>query len=227
MISPEITILLIIISILFVAYVFIYPFFVGADLTKWLTIDLLFSTLALVIVGFLFWETEFSFKLIFINLNWFWFTLIAYGLIEIPLSLRYAKKHKFWGFDSPQELNSGERMSDTETKPIWYDLQYEFNEEEASPTVLYTSTLGLNTLIECLQKIQSQAITGRIALDANDVDNFYGLPFSHLEISKTPPQTDEEMDSYSMKPFIWGGILILFIVMLAGYGLFDLMKAFF
>lgn len=94
--SPEGIILSIVVGILFIAYAVIYPFFVGPKLEKWLVLDVLFSILALIIVGCLFWGADFRFKLPFIGLNWFWFTLLAYGIIEIPLAIWYANKHKLW-----------------------------------------------------------------------------------------------------------------------------------
>ena len=57
------------------------------DINKVAYYDLLVSGLALFIVGLKYWGTEQQFSLVFWDINWFWFTLITYTLIEIPVLL--------------------------------------------------------------------------------------------------------------------------------------------
>jgi hypothetical protein len=115
-------------------------------------------------------------------------------------------------------------MTNKKIKPIWYDLQYGSDIDDAE--VLYTSPQGLDALIEGLQTIQSQNLESRSALNVGDVDAFYSLPFSYIDLAEAPQEPGEAQE-WSWKPFAWGGVIVLFIIMLAGYGLFDLLKSLF
>lgn len=75
------------------SYYLVYPKLAGNNFNKIAFYDLLSSGLALLLVGSKFWETGQVFHLIGFELNWFWFTIITYGVIEIPVSIRYFKKH--------------------------------------------------------------------------------------------------------------------------------------
>ena len=96
--SAEFTIILLNIVIIVVAYISVYPKFSGKNLTKIAICDLACSGLALLIVAYKYWGTAVEFDLVFIQLNWFWFTFITYSGIEIPVAYWYftkklAKKH--------------------------------------------------------------------------------------------------------------------------------------
>ncbi len=84
------------IVVIFCAYFVIYPKYCGANGYKIATYDLLLSGLVLLISGSLFWGSGETFSLIVFSVNWFWFTLLTYVLIEMPLMLWYSNKHKVW-----------------------------------------------------------------------------------------------------------------------------------
>ena len=88
---------LIVISINFIivfgAYFFLFPNIVENEIKKLMFYDFLTSLLSLFIVGSTFWGTLQTFSLFGNDLNWFWFTIITYLIIEIPFSLWYIKKH--------------------------------------------------------------------------------------------------------------------------------------
>lgn len=75
------------------SYYLLYPKVAGNDFNKIAFYDLFSSGLALLLVGSKFWGTGQVFNLIGFELNWFWFTLVTYAVIEIPISVRYLKKH--------------------------------------------------------------------------------------------------------------------------------------
>lgn len=88
-------------TILMVAYLSIYPKIAGTDINKVAFFDIFASGLALLIVGVKYWETGQIFNLTIIQLNvevnWFWFTFISYGILEIPIALWYFRREIFKG----------------------------------------------------------------------------------------------------------------------------------
>jgi len=92
--SPELSILLLNLVIILVAYLSIYPKLAGDSLNKISVYDLFVSAFSLLVVGLHYWGSGHEFNLFIMNVNWVWFTLITYGLIEIPILIWYIKKQK-------------------------------------------------------------------------------------------------------------------------------------
>ncbi|MFC0348253.1 hypothetical protein [Undibacterium danionis] len=92
--SPELAVLGLNVVIVLLAYLSVYPTLAGNQIHKIAAYDTLTSSIALAIVGYHFWESPYQFNLLIADVNWFWFTLISYGVIEIPLMLWYFKKHQ-------------------------------------------------------------------------------------------------------------------------------------
>ena len=93
MLNLELVILSINILLLLFVYLWLFPKVAGSDIKKLSTYDLVTSMVSLTIVGFLFWESGFEFNALLFTTNWFWFTLVTYFIIEIPLALWYFKKY--------------------------------------------------------------------------------------------------------------------------------------
>lgn len=87
--SAEFTIILLNAVIIIIAYVSVYPKLAGKNLNRVALFDCLASGLALVIVANKYWGTDVSFDFLIAELNWFWFTLLSYSIIEIPVALWY------------------------------------------------------------------------------------------------------------------------------------------
>ena len=83
----ELPILLLNMMIIVLAYLVFYPKAVMSDINKIAYYDFFMSGLALFIVGLKYWGTGQRFTLVFWDVNWFWFTLVTYTLIEIPVLL--------------------------------------------------------------------------------------------------------------------------------------------
>ncbi|MFT6264908.1 MAG: hypothetical protein ACJAWS_001047 [Oleiphilaceae bacterium] len=92
--QPEFIIISLNLTILCVGYLFIYPSVAGSNLNKIALNDLIASAIALTIAGSLFWGNDYEFDLLIASVNWFWFTLVTYLLIEIPFVSGYLKRHK-------------------------------------------------------------------------------------------------------------------------------------
>ena len=95
--NPELVVLLLNCTVIAVAYFLIYPKFCGSNGYKIATNDLFASGIVLFISGCLFWGAGIEFNLLFAKVNWFWFTLISYAIIETPLMLWYYKRNNVWG----------------------------------------------------------------------------------------------------------------------------------
>lgn len=105
-------------------------------------------------------------------------------------------------------------------KDNWYDLEYECEGgcDGPSPTVLYTSKLGLKSLIIELERIEQENSGRRAALDIPNMDYVHSVPFTHIEVREAPPEPEEEKP-WSWQPFVYIGMVIGVIIILSGYGL--------
>ena len=74
-------------------YLFIYPNIAGNNFNKISLCDLGCSAFVFVLVGLKYWGSGYEFSLLLFSTNWFWFTLIVYAAIEVPLAIWYFKKH--------------------------------------------------------------------------------------------------------------------------------------
>ncbi len=94
MIQPELAIILLNVLIVLLAYLSVYPTLAGNDFNKIALLDIVTTGIVLAIVGFHYWGEEYRFNLLVTEVNWFWFTLVTFAAIEIPIMLWYFKRHK-------------------------------------------------------------------------------------------------------------------------------------
>ena len=94
--SPEFFVIVVNLTIIFIAYFLIYPVLCGSSWNKSAINDFYATVISLLIVGFKYWGAGVEFDILFASLNWFWFALLTYFFIEIPLMLWYFNKHDVW-----------------------------------------------------------------------------------------------------------------------------------
>ena len=94
--SPELIIIGINLAILLAAYFYFYPRFAGSNVTKLAVYDFAITIIVLLIAACLYWETGTQFNMVILSVNWFWFALLTYAALEIPLNLWYRKKNNIW-----------------------------------------------------------------------------------------------------------------------------------
>lgn len=92
--SPEQTVLLLNVIVIFLAYFIIYPKVAGNDFNKIAKQDIVATCVVLLTSGSLYFDSDIAFDLLIIKLNWFWFTFITFAVIEIPVLLWYIKRYK-------------------------------------------------------------------------------------------------------------------------------------
>jgi hypothetical protein len=87
--SAELSILLLNAVIIIIAYLHVYPKIAGKDINKVAIYDCIASGLAIGIVASKYWGSDAYLEFLFMELNWFWFTLLSYSVIEVPVALWY------------------------------------------------------------------------------------------------------------------------------------------
>lgn len=87
----ESLVVFVILATLAASYLWIYPKFAGNDVKKMAWLDFALGFLPLGTSAILFWESDPTFRFIFFDTNWFFFTLLALTLLELPLFFWYLK----------------------------------------------------------------------------------------------------------------------------------------
>jgi hypothetical protein len=91
--SPELFILATNATLLVCAYLFVYPRFAGADLSRLALNDLVATGCALGVAAYAFAGTGQRFNLLVGEVGWFGFTFTTFVLMELPLLAWYARRH--------------------------------------------------------------------------------------------------------------------------------------
>jgi hypothetical protein len=83
-----------------VAYLWFYPRVIGDNVKRMMWLDLVVTSIPVAISAILFWEADPVFSLLGWELNWFFFTVLAMFVIELPIFLLYLKARglssKYW-----------------------------------------------------------------------------------------------------------------------------------
>lgn len=87
----ESLVVFVILATLAASYFWIYPKFAGNDVKKMAWLDFALGFIPLGTSAILFWESDPTFRFIFFDTNWFFFTLLALTLLELPLFFWYLK----------------------------------------------------------------------------------------------------------------------------------------
>ena len=97
----ESIVVFVILATLAASYFWIYPKYAGNDVKKMAWLDFALGFIPLGTSAILFWESDPTFRMIFFDTNWFFFTLIALTLLELPLFFWYLKARglgkAYWG----------------------------------------------------------------------------------------------------------------------------------
>lgn len=98
--SNELLVVFYILVTLAVAYLWFYPKVIGDNVKLMAWVDIVVSGIPIAISAVLFWQSDPVFKIFDWELNWFFFTLIALIVIELPIFWVYLKARglskKYW-----------------------------------------------------------------------------------------------------------------------------------
>lgn len=74
-----------------VAYLWVYPRFAGDNVRRMAYLDIAITGVPVGLAALLFWQSDPSFRFIFFDTNWFFFTVLAMVVIEAPIFYLYLK----------------------------------------------------------------------------------------------------------------------------------------
>lgn len=87
----ESLVVFVILATLALAYFWIYPKYAGNDVKKMAWLDFALGFIPLGFSALMFWQSDPTFRLVFFDTNWFFFTIIALTVLELPLFFWYIK----------------------------------------------------------------------------------------------------------------------------------------
>ena len=87
----ELLVVFYILATLALAYLWIYPKYIGNNIKLMAWVDVVVTSIPIGISAILFWTSDPIFQLFTFELNWFLFTLIVLLVIELPIFLLYLK----------------------------------------------------------------------------------------------------------------------------------------
>lgn len=105
--ANELLVVLIVLAALALSYLWIYPKFAGNSASKLAWLDAGVGVVVFAIVAVIFWQSDPTFRFIFFDTSWFFFALLTYTALEIPLFALYMKARniswrEMYGFSAPK-----------------------------------------------------------------------------------------------------------------------------
>lgn len=92
--SPELIVLLLNAVLIVIAYQIVYPRWVGGNMSKLMMNDIIATFISLMVTGSVYSGSGHEFSLVLVTVNWFWFSLVTYSLMEMPMAVRYMRRHQ-------------------------------------------------------------------------------------------------------------------------------------
>jgi hypothetical protein len=144
----ESLVVFVILATLAASYFWIYPKYGGNDVKKMAWLDFALGFIPLGTSAILFWESDPTFRFIFFDTNWFFFTLLSLTLLELPLFFWYLKARglgkAYWammGFGSFGSQGSGwETATVKSVEKQLNDTQWDGLRTRGAKTFLLIST---------------------------------------------------------------------------------------
>lgn len=120
--SSELLVIFYILATLAVAYLWFYPKLVGNNVKLMVWLDILVTGIPVGISAALFWTTDPVFRFIFFDTNWFFFTILAMTLIELPIFILYLKarglSRQYWAAFRGQLAGSDASWASASAKSV-------------------------------------------------------------------------------------------------------------
>jgi hypothetical protein len=120
--NNELLVIFYILATLAVAYLWFYPKVIGNNVKLMAWMDILVSGVPGVISAVLFWREDPSFRFLFFDTNWFFFTVLAMTVIEIPIFLLYIRARglskQYWAMFKGQMSGSDAAWASASVKSV-------------------------------------------------------------------------------------------------------------
>ncbi len=122
----ELLVVFYILATLAVAYLWFYPRFIGNNLQLMAWVDVAVTSIPVAISAILYWESDPTFRFFVFELNWFFFTILALTIIELPIFLLYLKARglskAYWQLFKQQTSMSGAGFTTASAKEVEKNL---------------------------------------------------------------------------------------------------------
>lgn len=120
--SNELLVIFYILATLAVAYLWFYPKVVGNNVKLMAWLDILVTGIPVAISAALFWNEDPTFRAVFFDTNWFFFTILAMTAIELPIFLLYLKARglskQYWAMSKGQLSGSDSSWATASVKSV-------------------------------------------------------------------------------------------------------------
>jgi hypothetical protein len=120
--SNELLVIFYILATLAFAYLWFYPKVVGNNVKLMAWIDIVVTGIPVAISALLFWAENPTFRLVFFDTNWFFFTILAMTVIEMPIFLLYLRarglNQQYWAMFRGQMSGSDAAWASASTKSV-------------------------------------------------------------------------------------------------------------
>jgi hypothetical protein len=120
--SNELLVVFYILATLAVAYLWFYPKVIGNNVKLMAWMDILVTGIPVGISAVLFWTEDPSFRFVFFDTNWFFFTILAMTVIEVPIFLLYLRARnlskQYWAMFKGQMSGSDAAWASASPKSV-------------------------------------------------------------------------------------------------------------
>jgi hypothetical protein len=120
--SNELLVIFYILATLSVAYLWFYPKFVSNNVKLMAWLDIVVTGIPVAISAALFWTSDPVFRFIFFDTNWFFFTILAMTLIELPIFILYLRarglSRQYWAMFKGQMAGSDSAWASASAKSV-------------------------------------------------------------------------------------------------------------
>lgn len=120
--NNELLVIFYILATLAIAYLWFYPKVVGNNVKLMAWMDILVTGIPVAISAVLFWDEDPSFSFFFFDTNWFFFTVLAMTVIELPVFLLYLRARglskQYWAIFKGQMSGSDAAWASASVKSV-------------------------------------------------------------------------------------------------------------
>ena len=92
----ELIVIAVVLATLSLAYLWVYPTYAGRNVTLMSYMDIGATFIPAGVAALLFWQSDPVFNFFGLELNWFFYSILAYVVIEIPVFILYVKARGLW-----------------------------------------------------------------------------------------------------------------------------------
>ena len=120
--NNELLVIFYILATLAIAYLWFYPKVIGNNVKLMAWMDILVTGIPVAISAVLFWSEDPNFRFLFFDTNWFFYTVLAMTVIELPIFLLYLRARglskQYWAMFRGQMSGSDAAWASASVKSV-------------------------------------------------------------------------------------------------------------